>query len=115
MASWNSAVSVLAGWLAVHAGATTPAGPYLDRLQQAVTRPLPSVAEREVPRAPRVWVPDRYVPRPDGAVVHVPGHWERPVSAGEVHVPPLVVCTMAGECALVPAATRPPADVRVGP
>jgi hypothetical protein len=115
MASWKPAASVLAGWLAFHLGAATAAGPYLDRLQQAVTRPLPSVAEREVPRASRVWVPDRYVPRPDGAVVHVPGHWERPVSAGEAHVPPLVVCTPAGECALVPASTRPPADVRVGP
>jgi hypothetical protein len=106
---------VLIGGLAFHLGAVTPAGPVLDRLQQALTRPLPSVAERAVPRAPRVWVADRFVPRPDGAVVHVPGHWERPVSAREVHVPPLVTCTLTGECALVPAAIRPPAGVRVGP
>lgn len=113
--SCRRAVTVLAGWLTVHAGALTPGGPVLDRLQEAVTRPLPSVAEREPPRADRVWVPDRYVPRPDGALVHVPGHWERPLPARQVHVPPLFACTAAGACTVVPAGVRPPADERTGP
>jgi hypothetical protein len=62
-----------------------------------------------------VWVPDRHVPRPDGAVLHVPGHWERRLSPREVRVPTLIACTPTGDCALVPAATRAPADVREGP
>jgi hypothetical protein len=109
----EAAVGVLAGWLAV-SGVSTPGGPVLDQLQRAVTRPLPSVAERETPRADRVWVPDRYVPRA-GVVVHVPGHWEPRVSARQVHVPPLVVCTPDGRCALLPAGTRPPAGIRLSP
>jgi hypothetical protein len=103
-------------WLAFQVtGSTTPAGPILDRLQQAVTRPLPAAPAPVVPRPDQVWVPDRYVVGPHGSRLHVPAHWERSLSTGEAFVPPLVACSATGECVLVPAGRRPPADVRLGP
>jgi hypothetical protein len=105
---------VAVGWLAFHGGAVTPGGAVLDRLEQSVRRPLPAAPARPVSRPDRVWVPDRYVARPDGTVLHVPAHWERLLD-GEVHAPPLVACSASGECVLVPAGRRPPPERRLGP
>ncbi|MGH7325143.1 MAG: hypothetical protein ACREJ9_10920 [Candidatus Rokuibacteriota bacterium] len=113
-ARWGARALVMA-WLAFPLAGTTPGARVLDRLEQAVTRPLPAAPAPEVRRPDRVWVPDRYVPAPAG-LLHVPGHWEQRLTGGDVHVPPLIVCgTGTGECVLVPAGTRPPADIRQGP
>jgi hypothetical protein len=106
---------VALAWLAFQAPGTTPAGRILDRLEQAVKAPLPGAPARPVSRPEQVWVPDRYVVRPDGVVLHVPAHWERPISSTEVYAPPLVACPAAGPCVLVPAGPRPPIEVRPGP
>jgi hypothetical protein len=105
-------------WLAFQmpgATGTTPSGRVLDRLERAVKTPLPGVPAPQVSRPNQLWVPDRYVVRPDGVILHVPAHWERSISSTEVYAPPLVACPTVGECVLVPAGTRPPADVRPGP
>ena len=94
---------------------TTPSGRVLDRLEQAVKAPLPEIPAPQISRPDRVWVPDRYVVRPDGVLLHVPAHWESPISSTEVYAPPLVVCPAVGPCVLVPAGTRAPVNVRPGP
>lgn len=102
-------------WLAFQAGGTTPGARVLDRLEQAVTRPLPAVPAPQVTPPDRVWVPDRYLPGAAGTV-HVPGHWEQRITDREVYVPPLVACpTGSGECVLVPAGRRPSAYTRQAP
>jgi hypothetical protein len=112
----KSAASLLvAAWLAFQLGGASPSSRALDQLERAVTRPLPAVPQREVTPPDRVWVPDRYIPGPDGGVAHVPAHWERRVTDREFHVPPLVVCGAGRECVLVPAGVRPPAAERQGP
>ena len=103
-------------WLAFHLGGQTPASKVLDRLESSVARPLPALPQPEVRRPDSVWVPDRHVPRPGGKRALVPGHWERRVSDREVYAPPLAVCARpGGDCSLVPAGVRPPADVRRDP
>jgi hypothetical protein len=96
-------------------GRPTPGGRVLDQLENAVKTPLPGVPAPQVTRPDRIWVPDRYVVRPDGVLLHVPAHWERPISTTEVYVPPLIACPTAGECVMVPAGPRPPVEVRPGP
>lgn len=111
----KSAASILVlTWLAFHVGGPTPASRVLDRLESSLARPLPALPQPAEPRPDAVWVPDRRVNLPGGKRALVPGHWERRVSDREVYVPPLVVCPR-GECTLVPAGVRPPADVRRDP
>lgn len=89
----------------------------LDQLDRAVRRPPPSLPPAPAPTRPRgeqVWVPDRYVDRPEGTY-HVPGHWERRIDEQQHYVPPLVVCNNLGGCVHVPAGVRPPPEVRQGP
>ena len=51
----------------------------------------------------------------EGAVV-VPGHWERPLDANQVHVPSLTVRNPeTGASTTLPAGIRPPSDERLGP
>lgn len=102
-------------WLVAQlGGGGTPSSRAIDQIERSVTRPLPSLPPAPPPRSDSVWVPDRYVPGPSGPF-HVPGHWEQSVGPNEVRVPPMVVCTPAGECALVPAGTRVPAEQRQTP
>src|SRR5262245_17529042 len=122
------AVAVLA-WLVVQAtgGATpgvrmtpgvrsTPSGRVFDQLENAVKAPLRGVPAPQVSRPDRIWVPDRYVVRADGLIVHVPAPWERPLSTTDGCVPPLPACpTVGGACDVAPAGPRPPVEVRPGP
>lgn len=102
-------------WLVAQlGGGGTPSSRAIDQIERSVTRPLPSLPPAPPPRSDSVWVPDRYLPGPSG-LFHVPGHWEQTVAPNEVRVPPMVVCTPAGECTLVPAGTRLPAEIRQAP
>jgi hypothetical protein len=106
----------VAGWLMAGAVLLAPAGGsrVLDRLVDAVSRPLPRVGAPQVHREDRVWVPDRYLPAPRG-LVHVPGHWELRLSEREVWVPPLIGCRPAsGACVTIPAGVRPAPETRPG-
>jgi hypothetical protein len=95
---------------------STPSGRVFDQLEKAVKTPLPGAPPPQVSRPDRIWVPDRYVVRPDGLIFHVPAHWERPLSSTEVYVPPLTACpTVGGDCITVPPGPRPPVEVRPGP
>jgi hypothetical protein len=82
-----------------------------EQIQRSVTQPLPALPPAPAPRNDRVWVPDRYVPGPAGTI-HVPGHWEQPISSTQSRVPPLVVCDSGGHCTFVPGGVRPPAEQR---
>jgi hypothetical protein len=94
----------------------SPSAGALDQLERSVTRPLPRLPPPASPRpSDRVWVPDRYVPLPDGSSAHVPGHWERPLPGGDHQVPPLLTCTPDGRCATVPGGVRLPPDHRQSP
>ncbi|HXG16851.1 MAG TPA: hypothetical protein VNK50_11420 [Calidithermus sp.] len=86
----------------------------LDRLEQAVRRPLPALPPVRLAPNDRVWVPDRYVGSPAGTV-HVPGHWEQRLNDQETAVPPLVACTTDGRCLTLPGGTRPAPEYRQAP
>ncbi|MGH7391064.1 MAG: hypothetical protein ACREM3_16640 [Candidatus Rokuibacteriota bacterium] len=87
----------------------------IDQLDRAVRQPLPSLPRAPAPRTDTIWVPDRYLDRPEGSL-HVPGHWERRINPQEHYVPPLYVCNRStGECAQIPAGVRPPPETRPGP
>jgi len=89
----------------------------IDQLDRAVRQPPPSVPRPPAPspRADMVWVPDRYLDRPEGTL-HVPGHWEQRLSPQEHYVPPLHVCNRSsGECMQVLQGVRPPPEHRTGP
>jgi hypothetical protein len=97
-------------------GPSTPAGPMLDRLNNSVTRPLPTLPPPTGMRPGDVWVPDRYVPVPGQAGgAFVPGHWERPISNREHYVPPLVITNPDGQSTTLPAGIRLPPDQRQTP
>jgi hypothetical protein len=109
------ALLVAAVLLAFHpAGArSVSGGDPINQIERSVTKPLPSVGPQPAPRQDRIWVPGRQVRTPDGGVVTVPGHWERPQpSTGDRYVPPLVVCSQDGQCTTTPAGTRPPPELR---
>lgn len=108
------AVAAALTWLAFHTGGGTMTVPLVERLERAATRPLPAVAPRAVPTPADVWVPDRWVPSPEGTLL-VPGHWERRTGEREFWVPPLTVCSRTGDCRLEPAGVRGPADSRTTP
>ncbi len=102
--------------LSTPTGATRP-GQVIDRLRDAVTRPLPSVGPAPAAPAHRaVWVPDRYVPVAgvDG-FVHVPAHWETVSATGDHHVPPLPGTTGDGRVVQFPGGTRPAPEQRQSP
>lgn len=102
------------GGTTTYGGATLGPRP-IDQLDRAVRQPLPALPPVQAPRPDAVWVPDRFIDRPDGTF-HVPGHWERPVNAQQRYVPPLTVCKHgSGECTQVPAGVRPLPEVRTGP
>lgn len=87
----------------------------IDQLDRAVRQPTPSVPPAPAPRTDMIWVPDRYLDRPEGSL-HVPGHWEQRLNPQEHYVPPLYVCNRStGECAQIPAGVRPPPETRPGP
>jgi len=81
----------------------------IDQLERSVRKPLPSLPPAPAPRSDQIWVPDRYFPTPEGGNAHVPGHWEQRLSDREYYVPPLQVCTQAGQCVTTPAGVRPQA------
>ena len=108
-------VGCLLGAMAVQLGPTTTSQA-VNGINAMSTRPLPSVAPRAVVREPLVWVPDRVVPMPGEGAVVVPGHWERPLDANQVHVPSLTVRNPeTGASTTLPAGIRPPSDERLGP
>jgi hypothetical protein len=88
-----------------------------DRLDDAVSRPLPALPPAPAPAARRpVWVPDRYVPVPgvDG-LVHVPAHWETALPSGERQAPPLPGTTTDGRLIQFPGGTIPAPERRQAP
>ncbi|HXH85039.1 MAG TPA: hypothetical protein VNN07_19175 [Candidatus Tectomicrobia bacterium] len=64
-----------------------------------------------------IWVPDRWVRIPgEPTPVHVPGHWERRLPSGDVHVPPLTVeRPSTGTFETFPGGVKPPVEQRQGP
>jgi hypothetical protein len=98
-------------------GPASPAGPMLDRLNQSLRQPVPTLPSPPTGAYPAdVWVPDRIVPIPGQAGgAHVPGHWERRISDRENYVPPLVIRTPDGGTVTLPAGIAPPPDQRQSP
>jgi hypothetical protein len=91
-------------------------GDVIDRLNSSSMRPLPPLAPPPAARPESVWVPDRYLSLPGvPGPVHVPAHWEHPVSPHEVYAPPLVGRTPDGSPVYFPAGVRPKADARQAP
>ena len=112
--SFNSFTSSLA----TPTGRTNVTADSVAKINAASTRGLP------VPPPPATmirhdltWVPDRYVPIPGaaGALVFVPGHWERRLSEREVYVPPLPITQPVAGPQTIPAGVHPPADQRQTP
>ena len=94
-------------------GPTTPAGPMLDRLNESVRQPVPTLPPPPTGASPSdVWVPDRLVPVPGQSQgLWVPGHWERRISEREHYVPPMVIRTPDGGTVTIPGGvTRPPEE-----
>jgi hypothetical protein len=91
-------------------------GAVVDRLNRSSMRPLPPLPPVATPRPDSIWVPDRYLslPAPAGQV-HVPGHWEQPVSPHEVYAPPLAGRASDGTLLFFPAGVRPTPDARQAP
>ncbi len=90
----------------------------IGEAENLARRPLPPVGPPTVMSPGQVWVPDRDVAVPgQPGVVHVPGHWERPLNPRENWVPPLVICNpTTGECVSTPAGVRPaPPERREAP
>jgi hypothetical protein len=109
------AALLAAALLLAQLGSGTPGQRPLDRLENSVKRPLPSLPPAAPPRSDMVWVPDRYVDR-EGSTFHVPGHWEQRLNPREHYVPPLTICDDAsGACTQVPAGVRPPPESRQEP
>jgi hypothetical protein len=98
-----------------HVGPSTPAGPMLDRLNQSMRQPVPTLPTPPTGTSgPDVWVPDRLVPAPGQANgVWVPGHWERRLSDREHYVPPMVIRTPDGGAVAIPGGVKPPPEERV--
>lgn len=101
------------------AGAAIPGGGagtgrMVDQIERSVTRPLPPVAPRAAPRDPAIWVPDRWVSIPgEPRGVFVPGHWERRLPSGDVHVPPVTVeRPSTGTFQTFPGGVKPPVEER---
>ncbi len=103
--------------LVLQLGGGTPGSKAVEEIERSVTRPVPGAPPPAVSRPDTVWVPDRIIRDPvHGAMLQVPGHWERRLSEREVYVPPLTVCNaVSGDCTTVPAGVRPPAEIRPGP
>ncbi|HYE93538.1 MAG TPA: hypothetical protein VEA38_21075, partial [Terriglobales bacterium] len=96
-----------------HTGATTPAGPMLDRLMNSMRQPLATLPPPTGQHPADVWVPDRLVPVPGSPHgVLVPGHWERRISDREHYVPPMVIRTPDGATTAIPGGVMPPPDQR---
>lgn len=110
---------IVAAWLLLAFQAANPLrNDPIGQAEGLARRPLPPVGPPAVAGPGQVWVPDRYIPVPgEPGVVHVPGHWERPLNPRENYVPPLVVCNpTTGECVSTPAGTRPaPPERRESP
>src|SRR5262245_11083234 len=87
----------------------------IDQLERAVRQAPPSAGPQPAPRNDMVWVPDRYLDRPEGTF-HVPAHYEQRLNPQEHYVPPLYVCNVGtGACAQVAPGVRPPPDLRLTP
>ena len=116
----GSGTGIGAGIGGVRGGSTTYGGSVLgprpiDQLDRAVRQPSPSVGPQPAPRNEMVWVPDRYIDRPEGTF-HVPANYEQRLSPTENYVPPLYVCNVGtGACAQVLPGVRPPPERREGP
>jgi hypothetical protein len=89
----------------------------VEQIMTGSTRPLPSVAPREVARPDMVWVPDRWIVTPEEPTgVRVPAHWEQRISEGRVYVPPLLIFhPTEGVYHVAPAAVKEPAESRTTP
>jgi len=88
----------------------------VDQMNATSMRGVPPVARRPVVRDPMVWVPARVAPLPGQGTVMVPGHWERRLDGGKVHVPPLPARNLeTGTTTTLPAGVRPPVEERIGP
>jgi hypothetical protein len=108
---------LLGGALTIPLGPTTTSSA-VDRINGMSTRPLPSAQPRPVVRDSMTWVPDRWVVLPGdaGQGVLVPGHWERTLPGGRVHVPPATVFRPStGRYETLPAGEYPPATERLSP
>jgi len=101
--------------MAIQLGPTTTSRA-VDQMNTTSMRGVPSVAPRPPVRDPMIWVPARVVPLPGLGTVMVPGHWERRLDGGRVHVPPLPVRDPeTGSTTTLPAGVRPPVEERVAP
>jgi hypothetical protein len=97
-------------------GSGTPLQRSLDQLQQSVTRPVPQAPPSPAASPRDVWVPDRIVSDPiSGQWIQVPGHWQHRLPSGELYGPPTTICDPRGNCATIPAGTRPAPDPRQSP
>jgi hypothetical protein len=106
---------LLGGAMAIQLGPTTTSQA-VNQMNATSMRGVPTVASRPIVRDTLVWVPARVVPLPGEGSVMVPGHWERRLDGGQVHVPPLILSNPAtGAITTLPAAVRPPVDERFGP
>jgi len=107
---------LLGGAMAIQLGPTTTSQA-VNQMNATSMRGLPMApAPREASRDTMVWVPSYLVRLPGNGTISVPGHWERPLDARTVQVPPLNVRNPAtGEVTIVPGGIRPPTAERVGP
>ena len=111
----GTAGCLLGGAMMVPLGPTTTSQA-VNQMNSTSMRGVPSVAARPAVRDTMIWVPGRAVLLPGEGAVVVPGHWERRLDSGDVHVPPLTVRNPAtGETTTLPAGVRPPVDERFGP
>jgi hypothetical protein len=111
----GAAGCLLGGAMMVPLGPTTTSQA-VNQMNATSMRGVPSVAARPVVRDTMIWVPGRPVLLPGEGTVMVPGHWERRLDGGDVHVPPLTVRNPAtGETTTLPAGVRPPVEERSGP
>jgi hypothetical protein len=103
---------LLGGAMMVPLGPTTTQQA-VNQMNSTSMRPMPSVGTAPVTGGTQVWVPSRRISIPgEPSSVTVPGHWERRLPTGDVHVPPLVVSPPSGGTITLPAATRPPVEQR---
>jgi hypothetical protein len=111
----GAAGCLLGGAMMVPLGPTTTSQA-VSQMNATSMRGVPTLPVRPVVRDPTTWVPGRVVRLPGEGPVVVPGHWERRLPDGDVHVPPLTVRNPeTGSTTALPAAERPPVEERLGP
>lgn len=95
----------------------TPMARALNQVKATAMRPVPAAPPQDRAPVDRIWVPDRFVSIPgEPGERWVPGHWERPISDREVHVPPLAIFNVTtGAPSAIPAGRKAPPALRQGP